>query len=161
MDLSVVAVHQTLHCLSGEVSISLKVVREPRNENQTGDGSDHVWVRCGQYHPGIGPLEEQIAQIEARLNELQPAVDEAAALERALTSLRREKSKLGAAEQADPAPSDKFDQLMDYQRYLRLSDRQKQVADLLRQDPNLKNVEIAEQLGISPARVGQVRRTLT
>jgi DNA-binding CsgD family transcriptional regulator len=78
-----------------------------------------------------------------------------------LTSLRREKSKLGAAEQADPAPSDKFDQLMDYQRYLRLSDRQKQVADLLRQDPNLKNVEIAEQLGISPARVGQVRRTLT
>lgn len=112
------------------------------------------------YDHSIGPLDEQISQIEARLDELQPAVAEAAALERALSALRRERAKLGATENADPPASDKFEQMMSYQRYLGLSDRQKQVADLLRGDPNMKNVEIADRLGISPARVGQVRNTL-
>ncbi len=49
---------------------------------------------------------------------------------------------------------------MRFQRYLGLSERQKQIADLLLKDPDLKNVEIAEKLGISAARVGQIRRTL-
>lgn len=77
-----------------------------------------------------------------------------------MKALRREQEKLGASDEADPSPSEKFDQFMRFQRYALLSERQKQIADLLLKNPDLKNVEIADELGISAARVGQVRKTL-
>lgn len=47
-----------------------------------------------------------------------------------------------------------------FQSYLRLSERQRQVADLLKDNPNATNVEIAKSLGLSPARIGQIRKSL-
>ena len=106
-------------------------------------------------------MDEQIAQIEARLDELRPAVDEAAALERALKALKRERDRLGATEQADPRVSDKARTFEDpTQRYISLPERQRQILEIIRKEPGLLNTEIAERLGITPTRVGQVRRTL-
>ena len=93
-------------------------------------------------------LVRKVEEMERRLAEIEPVVKESEALKEAFISLKRvlENEEAG---RTLPPPS-----------YLRLPARQAQIEDILDVAPNLTNREIGERLGLTAARVSQIRTAM-
>lgn len=106
----------------------------------------------------MGIIEDQIDQMEKRLEELQPALEEADLLERSIARLRAE---LAASTRSRAtrrkAGSPKFDQFMELQEHMAIDLRKAQIDAILKEEPEATNRRIGSILGISGARVGQIR----
>lgn len=103
-------------------------------------------------------LDDQILAMEKRLDELMPYVREARTLERAIYKLRQEAardSETGSSH--GPGDITRYHQMQEHQR---LPERQNQIEAYLVKAPDATNREIAEALGLSAARIGQIRKTM-
>ncbi len=104
-------------------------------------------------------IEEKVAELEARLAELEPVLREAEDLKESIASLR------AILDREKPSPDDepKWTSHFEERRkrpYMSLSARKRQISEVLAADPGATNAEIAERLGITAARVGQIRQQM-
>lgn len=102
-------------------------------------------------------IDDQIDQMRERLKQLEPAVREAEILRRAITALEREKAS--ASSESSPK-AEKFEKFMRFQEHLATPLREEQIKRILREDPSATNRKIGELLGITGARVGQIRKNM-
>lgn len=102
-------------------------------------------------------IDEQIDQMRQRLKELEPAVTEAEMLGRSIAAL--EKVNASTSEGASPK-AERFEKFMKLQEHAAAPIREEQIRRILEEDPEATNRKIGEQLGITGARVGQIRKTM-
>jgi len=102
----------------------------------------------------MGVLEDNIEQMEKRLRELEPMVREAESLRESIASL---KAILAREKGERPEEGVRFEETM---AYLRLPVRKAQVAEILAEKPGSTNQEIADRLGLTAARVSQIRSAM-
>ena len=98
-------------------------------------------------------IDDQIKELEARLAELEPVLQEVAVLRESLESLRAIRDRDVVV--ANPPLEEK-----ETRPYLSIEARKRQIAEILKEDPNATNAEIAGRLGITAARVGQIRQQM-
>lgn len=84
-----------------------------------------------------------IRALEKRMQELEPSVKEYRMCRSRLTSIRRAIAGPGARV-----------------TYNSLEDRQKQVQKLLAKDPKMTNQAIADEIGVTAARVSQIKSSM-
>jgi hypothetical protein len=99
--------------------------------------------------------------MERRLEELQPALEEADLLHRSVERLRAElaASANAAYEGIERQGKDSKDTGR-HQEHLALELRRTQITRILGEDPKATNRKIGSILGISGARVGQIRKLM-
>lgn len=102
-------------------------------------------------------IDDQISQMRQRLKELEPAVRESEILRRSIIALEREKAS--AASGGSPKAG-KYESFMRFQEHLAAPIREEQIRQILREDPSATNRKIGEKLGITGARVGQIRKEM-
>jgi hypothetical protein len=109
----------------------------------------------------MGLVEDQIAEMERRLQELQPLLEEADLLERSIARLRAELAATDGARRSRmegmPAKAARF---MELQEHMAVDLRKSQIAAILKEEPDATNRRIGSILGLSGARIGQIRKEM-
>jgi FixJ family two-component response regulator len=99
-------------------------------------------------------MEGKIEEMEQRLAELEPAVRESEALKESIASLKR----ILAEQKTQEGDLDAGDE--EGKGYMRLPARKAQIAEILSISPDLTNQQIADRLGLTAARVSQIRSAM-
>ena len=99
-------------------------------------------------------MEGKIEEMEQRLAELEPAVRESEALKESIASLKRILVQQKAQE-GDPEGGDD-----ESKGYMRLPARKAQIAEILSSSPDLTNQQVGDRLGLTAARVSQIRSAM-
>ena len=99
-------------------------------------------------------IEHKVEEMEQRLAELEPVLREAEALRESIASL---KAALARESGEDPESGVKHDE---FAAYMRLPARKVQVAEILAETPRATNQEIADRLGLTAARISQIRSAM-
>ena len=95
-------------------------------------------------------IDDEIARLEGQLSELAPAVEKADEIRAVLTGLIHQRKKAaGKPTQASPG-----------KRYVAMEARKEQIRDIEKTRPHATNQEVADELGITAARVSQVRSAM-
>ena len=95
-------------------------------------------------------IDDEIVRLEAQLAELAPAVDKADEIRAVLSGLVRQREK--ASGKTPPGSPGK--------RYVAMEARKEQIRDIEKTRPHATNQEVADELGITAARVSQVRSAM-
>jgi len=99
-------------------------------------------------------MDGKIKEMEDRVAELEPAVQESEALKESIASLKaiqaQQKAQRGGPEAVDD----------ENKGYMRLPARKAQIAEILSTSPNLTNQQVADRLGLTAARVSQIRSAM-
>jgi DNA-directed RNA polymerase specialized sigma subunit len=98
-------------------------------------------------------IDDQIKELEARLAELEPVLQEVAVLRESLESLQ-------AIRDRDVVAANPPFQKKTKRPYLSFNARKRQITEVLKENPEATNAQIAERLGITAARVGQIRQQM-
>ena len=103
----------------------------------------------------MGVIEEKVAELEARLAELEPVLQEAEDLRESIASLK------AIVERENRAHDPRWTSRVEPRRpYVKLAERKEQIAAVLEKNPEATNSEIGDRLGITAARVGQIRQQM-
>lgn len=100
-------------------------------------------------------MDAKIKEMEERLAELEPAVRESEALKESITSLKAIQAQQMAQQEGSEATNDGS------KGYMRLPARKAQIAEILSTSPKLTNQQIADRLGLTAARVSQIRSAMS
>lgn len=87
-------------------------------------------------------LEDDIKQVEARRRKLLPYVQEYERLSTSIRSIERELRRLEGGVEGRTS----------------LDRRKAQISEILDRNPDVTNEKIADELGITPARISQIRK---
>jgi len=101
----------------------------------------------------MGLIEEKVAELEARLAELEPVLREAEVLRESIASLRAILDRDEVVVANPPYGATK-------RPYFSIEARKEQISQVLAEEPDATNAKIGERLGISAARVGQIRQQM-
>ena len=103
----------------------------------------------------VSVFDDQITALSERLKvldeEIKPLQRERSALLRSIKNLKEERERV-----EDPEGY----RARKKREYVSLKQRKQQVRDLLDRVPDATNIEIAREIGTSPARVSQIRKEL-
>ena len=96
-------------------------------------------------------IDDEIERLEAQLDDLRPALDKADEIRAVLSGLIHQRDKAATSQSSSPAPQ---------RRYVSMEARKDQIARIEKDRPHATNQEIADELGITAARVSQVRSAM-
>ena len=96
-------------------------------------------------------IDDEIERLEAELAQLEPAVSKAGEIRAVLSGLIHQRDKAASRGSVPPAKQ---------RRFVAMKARQEQIRAIERERPHATNQEIADELGITAARVSQVRSAM-
>jgi Ni,Fe-hydrogenase III large subunit len=102
-------------------------------------------------------IEDRIEEMRQRVEEIEPIVQESEMLKRSIVGL----NKIITQQKVEIAQRNGTDFRDDgIKRYMRLPARKAQIAEILSVSPDLTNQQIGDRLGLTAARISQIRSAM-